>query len=222
MSYDEPAGVTVGSPWNLNTDTVTLSAWIYPTAYQQPGAAIVVCSGLGTGFGNVVDVEGLNFTQNGSSDLGYTWNNDTNTVDWDSGLQPPLNQWSFVSLVVTPTDATIYMMNSNGPAHSTFVYPHAVARFANSTMIGDDPGYAADGSRLFNGSIDSVAVYGQALSEAALLKCSPMRRASPAIRPSIPSLRHIKVSTLARSRNSPLRWTAPRRSPTLGRLMAWI
>ena len=170
MSYDEPAGVTVGSPWNLNTDTVTLSAWIYPTAYQQPGAAIVVCSGLGTGFGNVVDVEGLNFTQNGSSDLGYTWNNDTNTVDWDSGLQPPLNQWSFVSLVVTPTDATIYMMNSNGPAHSTFVYPHAVARFANSTMIGDDPGYAADGSRLFNGSIDSVAVYGQALSEAALLQ----------------------------------------------------
>ena len=169
-SYYEPAGVTVASPWNLNTNTVTLSAWIYPTSYQQPGAAIVVCSGLGTGFGNVVDVEGLNFAQNGSSDLAYTWNNDTNTMDWDSGLQPPLNEWSFVSLVVTPTNATIYMMNTNGPVHSTFVYPHAVARFANATMIGDDPGYVVDGSRIFNGSIDSVAVYGQALSEGALLQ----------------------------------------------------
>jgi hypothetical protein len=168
--YFEPNGVSVLSPWNLDTNTVTLSAWIYPTTSQTPGAAIVFCSALGTGFGKIVDVEGLDFTLNGNSDLGYIWYNDPNTTNWDSGLQPPVDEWSFVSLVVTPTNATIYMMNSNGPAFSTFTYPQAVAPFAGVTMIGDDPDYLADGSRTFNGTIDSVAVYGQALSETALLQ----------------------------------------------------
>ena len=169
-SGNEPNGVTVNSPWNLNTNTVTISAWIYPTQPQGAGTAVVFCSALGTGYGHVVDVEGLNFTANGNSDLGYTWYNDTNTMNWDSGLQPPLNQWSFVSLVVTPTNATIYLMNTNGVFPSTFVYPHPVAPFGGATMIGDDPDYVADGSRIFSGYIDSVAVYGQALSEAALVQ----------------------------------------------------
>jgi hypothetical protein len=156
---DEPSHVTVNSPWNLNTNTVTITAWINPNTLEPPSAAIVFNSGSGG------DIEGLNFSTSANSTLGYTWNNDPGTTSWDSTLQPPPTQWSFVALVVTPTNATISLMTTNGLLSATHVYPHAVAAFAGTTTIGDNPVTSAIGALTFGGFIDEVAVFNQALSQ---------------------------------------------------------
>jgi Concanavalin A-like lectin/glucanases superfamily/Immunoglobulin domain len=156
-SFGEPSHVSLNTPWNLNTNNVTVTAWINPAVPQNNLAGIAFNRGSGN------DVEGLNISASGGSTLGYTWNNDPGTYDWDSGLQPPVSQWSFVALVVTPTNATIYMMNAAGLFSSTHVFSHLPAAFGGTTMIGDDSG-TTTGARTFFGSIDEVAVFNQALS----------------------------------------------------------
>ena len=76
---------------------------------------------------------------NGNFTLGYNWNNDGNAFNWDSGLVPPIGQWSMVALVVTPTNATIYIGNTNGLASSVHVLNHAVQASAGPFYIGADP-----------------------------------------------------------------------------------
>jgi hypothetical protein len=155
--------ITVNSPWNLNTNTVTISAWINPlVGYQSANTAIVLSRGGNT-------VAGLNYTGtndvNGNRTLGYTWDNEYETYSWDSGIAPPAGIWSFVALVVTPTNATLYVMNTNGLVSATHTYPHVVQSFgpAATTLIGDDPNDTTF-VRIFIGSIDDVAVFSSALT----------------------------------------------------------
>jgi hypothetical protein len=140
---------------NLNSDIATFTAWIYPTTVTQSGAAgLIFCrDGLGM-------VSGFDYNPAGTQ-LGYTWNNDSGTYAWNSGLTPPADQWSLVALVVTPTNATIYLYNTNGQisAHTTHVQTSSA--FSGETRIGND----ADGSnRTFKGSLGEAAVFNRALS----------------------------------------------------------
>lgn len=156
---------------NTNTKATTITAWIYPTAnepqfggilYNRPYAA-------GVGFGGSLNNGGM-------PELGYTWNNnDPATWGFNSGLYPLQNQWSFVALVVQPTQATIYLYyidpNTGQPDLLTAVnsIAHIPAPFDsnNVTTIGTD---LNDPSvRAFYGSIDEVAVFNQALTSSQLL-----------------------------------------------------
>lgn len=140
---------------NLNSANATFTAWIYPTNATQAGATgLIFCrDGLGT-------VSGFGFNPAGTQ-LGYTWNNDGGTYGWNSGLTPPANQWSFVALVVAPTNATIYLYNTNGQSSASVTHTHALSAFSGETRIGNDS-YAA--SRTFNGCLCEVAVYNQTLT----------------------------------------------------------
>lgn len=162
--------VTVSSPWNLNTNTVTLTAWINPSAAGQlASAGVVFCRGGGT-------VAGLNFSPvvdtSGYFNLGYTWNNQPETYNWMSGLVPPAGQWSLVALVVTPTNATIHVMNTNGLVSSSRPLEHVIQPFGagSTTLIGEDSGGNSTGNRAFNGDIDNVAVFTSALTKDQLVQ----------------------------------------------------
>jgi hypothetical protein len=161
---DTAAHVTLVSPWNLNTNAVTLTAWVNPSGAQNFAEGIVFCRGGDT-------VAGLNTSSgpdiNGNAALGYTWNNEFETYTWNSGLEVPSGQWSFVALVITPTGATIHVMNTNGLVSATHTYPHVVQSFNGTTMIGDDSG-GATGLRVFRGAIDDVAVFNSSLSKSQL------------------------------------------------------
>ncbi len=153
--------ITISSPWNLNTNTVTITAWINPNNGTLGTSQQLVFSRggdtvAGFGFGSTLDVNSL-------PTLGYTWNNDPNTYGWNSGLEVPLNQWSFVALVVTPTNATVSIMNASGLASATHVYPHVLQSFNGAGMIGDDPADSS-GANSFPGSMDDVAIFSYALS----------------------------------------------------------
>ena len=161
-----PGGKVSVPAWNLNANTVTLCGWINPSAAQLNAAGLIYCRGADT-------VAGLCYASvanatTGLYDLGYNWNNDPNVWGWDSGLLPPVGQWSFVALVVTPSAATIYLMNTNGLTSSTHVYPHVIQPFssANTTLIGDDSFDGGNGSRTFAGLMDDVAVFNTALTGA--------------------------------------------------------
>jgi hypothetical protein len=149
--------VSVG-PWNLNTNTVTITAWVAPNGPQNPLNAIVFCRAGGT-------VAGLNYGPGGT--LGYNWNNEYETYNWNSGLATPPGQWSFVAVVVTPTSATVHVMNTNGLSSATHTYNHIALSFSGTTLIGDDSA-AANGARVFNGVIDDVAVFNRSLSKGEL------------------------------------------------------
>jgi hypothetical protein len=144
------------------TNILTITAWIKPTGPQVHAAGIVF-SRSGT------TTAGLNYNlanADGNFNLGYTWNNDANTYQWNSTLEPTPGIWSLVSLVITPTNATIYVFNANGVQVATHAYANTNQLFEGPTLIGDDS--QGNPGRNFNGSIDDVALFGQALSEGQL------------------------------------------------------
>ncbi|HEX3719028.1 MAG TPA: LamG-like jellyroll fold domain-containing protein [Verrucomicrobiae bacterium] len=159
---DTNSAITL-TPWELNANTVTFTAWINPTGLQTAYAGLIYvigADGLGFNFCPAGDTNAA-----GNQDLGYSWNYDPNTFHWDSGIAPPPGQWSFVALVITPTDATVYILNTNGTltATNTPIGGHVVEPFSSATQLGFFPG-AANAEYNYNGLMDHVAVYGQSLS----------------------------------------------------------
>ncbi len=148
-------------PWNLNANTVTITAWIYPQ-FNQGTAGIVFTTGTGT---NVYGIryDGTYTNRDGINDgcIGYLWNNDFNDGIWESGIAAPHNQWSLVALAVSPNDATLYIINANGVESNTHTYPHPPATFNAPVYIGY---YPLEGGANFNGYIDEVAIFKSTLS----------------------------------------------------------
>jgi hypothetical protein len=141
---------------NLNTNSVTFMAWIYPVGSQAGYTGLVFCRSGST-------VAGMNYDSSGMN-LGYTWNNDENTWGWGSGVQPPVNQWSMIAVVVRASSAEIYLLNTNGEEIATNVYANPAQAFAGAGTIGTDA-YSSVG-RIFNGVMDEVAIFNYALSSA--------------------------------------------------------
>jgi hypothetical protein len=175
------------SPWNLNTNNVTFTAWVKPAALPNEQAAIVF-----TGTTNGTDA-GLNYyyetntiyetndiTTNAIGiQLAYTWNegpgNDEDEF-FQSGLYTPTNEWSFVAVSITSSNAILYVFNAGGTSTATdesylpngFFDPNGstnqVMAFNNPEYIGSDPNGAPFGEENFNGSIAAVAVFNQTMS----------------------------------------------------------
>ncbi|HWD91576.1 MAG TPA: LamG-like jellyroll fold domain-containing protein [Verrucomicrobiae bacterium] len=148
-------------PWNLNTNTVTMTAWIYPQ-FNQGNAGIVFTAGAGNMVCGIrYDATYLNTNGINDGDIGYSWNSDFGNGNWDSGITAPHDQWSLVALAVSPTDATLYIINANGVQFSTHVNNHDPAAFNATEYIGT---YPLEGTNTFNGFIDEVAIFKSTLS----------------------------------------------------------
>ena len=159
-------GTLVIPPLNVNTTNVTITAWIYPTAYANTFAGLLMnrsaLSAAGLGFGGNRDA-------NGQAELGYNWNNNSGAWGFHSGLFAPLNNWSFVAVTITPTNATLYLCYTNGDGTGSIykrvnTLAHSLETFNNgTTWLGGDP---ANLNNIFTGSMDEVAVFGKSLSDA--------------------------------------------------------
>jgi hypothetical protein len=149
-------------PWNLNTNTVTITAWIYPQ-YNQGNAGIVFTAGAGNMVCGIrYDASYINTTNNiDEGDIGYSWNNDYGAGQWNSFITAPWNQWSLVALAVSPTDATLYIINANGVQSAVDTRNHDPAAFNAPECIGY---YPLEGGANFNGNIDEVAIFKSTLS----------------------------------------------------------
>jgi len=140
---------------NLNTNTVTITAWVNPDGSQAAWSGIAFCRGAST-------VAGLHFGPGTIlNELRYTWNNDGSTFGYSTGLSVPTNQWSFVALVVSPTNSVIYLGTNGTLNASTQTINLPKQAFDSSLLIGYDP---SSGSRLFKGKLDEIAIFSRSLT----------------------------------------------------------
>ena len=142
------------SDLNVNSDEVTLTAWIKRPAADQNGTAGII-------FNRSQNAAGLNFGAGNA--LRYHW--DGRNWHLSSGLVPTADQWVFVALVVKPDRATIYMHDGT-LQQWTNVGGHGSQSFGGTTYIGRDP---SNSSRFFTGDLDEPRVYSRALSQAEIL-----------------------------------------------------
>jgi len=156
-NIQQTASIVSLPPLNLNANTVTFTMWINPVGTEPDWAVLNSYRSSVSGTAN-----GMNYTSSGNT-LGYHWNDDGNTYNWDSGLTPPIGQWSFVALVISPANAVEYMFNANGMAAATNNYASVVQAINTPGFIGGD---LHDGN--FIGNIDEVATFNQSLTQSQL------------------------------------------------------
>jgi hypothetical protein len=135
---------------NISTNTMTLSAWIKPSQSTNTDVSgLIFCRGTNT------LASGLHLSS--SNELRYHWNGDQ--WGYSTGLTVPTNQWSHVALVVTPTQARLYL-NGVEAIHNVTL---SAVNFLHPFNIGLDPN---SNGRTFKGRIDEVCIYNRALSKA--------------------------------------------------------
>lgn len=133
-------------PLNLQTNSITLSAWVKPDGIQPQFTGIIthendsIPAGLLFGINNE-----LIFQWNG-----IQWN-------WNSSLFVPVNEWSHVAVSITPDSATVYL---NG-IPSTYQQNLGPVHWMDGIAIGR---YANWFSRNFIGEIDEVCIWDRALT----------------------------------------------------------
>ncbi|MHC4911930.1 MAG: LamG domain-containing protein, partial [Planctomycetota bacterium] len=157
---------------NINSNTITVSAWVKPDGMQGDYATYppIVGSNEPNGFklcfGSTASyLSGLEWAAN--NELTYFWTG----YAWDlhSELIMPPDLWSFVALVVEPTKGTLYLYDGFEVAASTNHEPHLALPFNDKMYIGAQPNYA-DASGVYLGcTIDDVYFYDRALPAAEVL-----------------------------------------------------
>jgi endonuclease/exonuclease/phosphatase family metal-dependent hydrolase len=146
-------------PLNLNSNTVTISAWIKRDGEQPEADTGIVFCRDGRTVAGLCFGHGEGWTVN--HHLGYNWNDDPSGWDWDSGLFIPDNEWVFVALVIEPTQATLYLGEDGTLLSATNMLNHDIEQFDGVTFIGYDWWSLR---RYFKGTIDDVRIYNRALS----------------------------------------------------------
>jgi len=134
------------APLYLNTNTLTMTAWIKRNGTPNEGAGILISKAKNT-------AAGLFLTSAG--ELRYNWNDQPAANGWSSGLIVPDGIWTFVALVVEPGRATLSMNDSS----VVNAVPHDVEEFDGIMKIGHNDG-SASGS--FCGMISEVTLWKEA------------------------------------------------------------
>jgi hypothetical protein len=138
---------------DLNTNTLTISLWLNSAAAQNSYTGLVFRRTQGE------DATGFGFTS--GNQLGYHWNN--TQWDWQSGLVVPNGRWVFAAIVFEPAQATVYLGDPQSGNLQSAVNSHdEYTEKFNSVAIGADTYF--EGGRYFNGSIDEVTVWTEAVS----------------------------------------------------------
>ena len=140
-----------GTNYLTNTNTVTMTAWIKPQSFGFADGIV---------FGRTTTNDAIGVTYSSSvSSITHSWGNN---FHFNYGLTPSFNEWSFIAMVVEPTQITMYMKEAGGTLQSSvntgFSPP---ADTLDNLKIGKDD---FGGGRFFDGSIDDVRVYNRSLT----------------------------------------------------------
>ena len=94
------------SDFDLNAQSMTITAWVKPSGIQDDYTGIFMNDGSAAGF---------NFRE-GNNTLGYHWPD--GAWWWDSNLIVPADEWSYIAMVVHSGGVTLYV-NGTASHHST-------------------------------------------------------------------------------------------------------
>lgn len=147
LSVDGETGYAATTPLNLNSNQLTIMAWIKPNGPQNDWAGLLFTRGG-------VSTSGLSIKDD--NEIRYHWNGQHWNIP--TGLYVPDNKWSHIALVVAPNYLRVYV---NGQFfHESTTVP--ADEFDSNLLFGYD---ACCSGRHFNGLIDEVAVYNRPLSQ---------------------------------------------------------
>ena len=138
---------------SITVSAATFLAWVRLDGDQNDHAGVVFSRGTTT--------NGMNFIHT-SEKIGYHWNSDQNTYNWDSGLTVPTQEWCMMVVTVTSSVATAYLCRSSGITSSTNSISHSSV-ILDSIEIGRDSHLS---TRYFDGRISMAMVYNKALTAA--------------------------------------------------------
>lgn len=183
----------------VNSATVTILAWIYPSN----------AANFGTILWNASQNSGLGGYYQNNAELSYNWNGAQASWAWESGLIPPANQWSFVAMVVTPTNAVFYLGSSNILRSAVNNASNTPVNFTSGSLIGAVG--SSNPSRTFNGAMSDVAIFDYALSSSQIAHLlQNANGGAPFITDQSPSQTNFAGSTLrlvaSVTGNAPLRY----------------
>lgn len=147
LAFDGADDDVAVPPMNLQTDTLSITAWLRLDGPQTQQPGIVFSRDASTAAGLSVAI---------GDELRYEWDG----ILWKSGLVVPQGVWTFVALVVEPTRATIWMDDGTGLRSATTAVPHGVEEFDGTLRLGWDEKKPT--RRLF-GALDDVRIHGWAL-----------------------------------------------------------
>ncbi|MHC4067961.1 MAG: LamG domain-containing protein [Planctomycetota bacterium] len=153
-------------PLNLNSNTITFTAWVKRNGLQRDDAAIFYCDGqFGEWPGETV--AGFNVGIGTDNSLGYNWPVSKGWVwQWDPEISVlPHQEWAFCALTIAPDEATIYIQLPDLPRNlesdkniAGGQWTHLPCGFEIPSTIGMHKG------RHFDGVIDDVRIYDYTLS----------------------------------------------------------
>lgn len=149
-------GVNESIQTNFN-NSVTNSTWsVFVNANGTQGA----CDGLM--FSRGTSVSGLNVGGCGdAAELGYHWNDAANSWGFAGGPVYPTSEWFLASMVVEPSQATLYAISTGGVASGANVVAHAASTINNLDFGWDSSGVG----RSFNGTLSEARLSSVARSQ---------------------------------------------------------
>jgi hypothetical protein len=139
--------------------SATFIAWVNPSQTQVDYTGVIFSRSPNAGA--TASATGMNFFRNNS--VGYHWNDNPSSYNWDSGLQPPLNAWSMIAVTINSTSAIVYLFNANGIISSLNSVSHPTLS-GLKFYVGAEP-FNLD-TRAMVGRIGIAMVYNTALSQA--------------------------------------------------------
>jgi hypothetical protein len=141
-----------GPPPFTQTNNWTLSAWIKPATFAQPGVAVYVGADNG-----VANSDGFGFGINGSAFHGFI--PDAGGF-FNSGLSfSSTGVWAHVAMTRTNGIISFYLDGVRAPNSST-----APIRVPSDFTIGAQNAPGANGARFFSGAVDDVRIFNRALT----------------------------------------------------------
>lgn len=135
----------------LPLNGVTFMVWIKRSGSIGPYTGLL--------FSRSGAVTGINYEF--SNRVNYTWNDQANTYNWNSGLTPPDNAWCYLAVSVFPDRAVMVMGTSTGFSVAVNSVTHGVSVPTNF-RIGTDNAVAG---RFFNGNIAMAGAYVRGLTQ---------------------------------------------------------
>ena len=137
------------------TSAATFLVWMYRNGTQGQYDGVLFSRGTNT--------TGLGiFTSN---QLGYHWNDNGNTYNWNSGLIIPDLQWCLCAVSVSSGSATAYLCQQTGITSAVNSVGHGSTTL-DDIKIGQDD----FGGRFFTGNIAVAQIYNRALSRAEIIQ----------------------------------------------------
>jgi len=140
---------------NLNVNTLTVAGWLKPQEIPS-GSDLGFPCWLGDGGMHIENSSGRP-----TRELRYHWKG--GQWGWGSGLVAPADIWSFVAMVVTPTNATFYLSDGTTLKSSVNIATHAA--LAVSSPLGFGGNQPGRSDRTYRGGLDEFAVYDRALTQ---------------------------------------------------------